>query len=254
MIIEQCAFKPLTRHSVPSHSHDCLEWHYVIAGNCGFDIGTDRLQIKAGDLFAIHPHSEHGVRMRKRSDWLLQYIVHAKCEHSGDHQLWKSWQQQTKHNKIMHIGSGRHGLFARLSNALSSQNTWQTKAASLHFEALLCDCLSNAPAVEDTHPYIQQCLRYMHQSLYEILSIDDLAAHIGINKSYLIRLFKQHIGQSPLQYFTHLKMMLAGQLLRDEKLQVQEVAERIGYQAAAHFSRVFKKWSGMSPQAFTNAQ
>ena len=240
MKLLNCEFKPLTKASVPSHVHQYIEWHYVIAGRCGFDVNERRLEIAVGDLFAVEPGAQHGVRMRKRDDWLLQYIAHVELESAEDQDLWAAWQEHMGSREVQSIGSGRHALFARLSHELKSADPWQQRAASHRFTALICSCLANETPVDDTHPHIQNCLRFMHQSLYEILSIDHLAEQVGLNKSYLIRLFKQHIGQAPLQYFSHLKMELAADLLRSENMSVQEVAERIGYQGPAHFSRLFK--------------
>ncbi len=253
MKLVTCDFKPLTKSSVPSHAHQCIEFHYVLAGRCGFDIGKRKLEISVGDLFAVESGAVHGVRMRKRDDWLLQYTMHVECENDQDQALWKAWRKQAGAKEIIAVGSGRHGLFARLSNEIKSGDRWRQQAASLRFTALLCDAVAHEAPVDDTHPHVQKCLRLMHQSLYELLSVDDLADALGLNKSYLIRLFKQHIGQAPLQYFTELKMQVAARLLRDENMPVQDVAERVGYQAAAHFSRMFKQWSGLSPAHYLTA-
>lgn len=249
MNLIDCSFRPLTRSSVPSHAHQVIEWHYVVAGRCGFDISERRLDIVTGDLFAVEPGAVHGVRIRRRDDWLLQYIVHAECVTAEDELLWRQWRKQAAGGAI-NVGSARHALFARLSNELQSPDRWRQRAASHRFSALLCDAIAREAPIDEAHPHVQRCLRLMHQSLHEILSLDEVAAELELNKSYLIRLFKQHIGQAPLQYFNDMKMQLAARLLRDGQHSVQEVSERIGYQAAAHFSRSFKRWSGISPSQY----
>jgi AraC-like DNA-binding protein len=254
MKLIECGFRPLTKSSVPGHAHQSIEWHYVIAGRCGFDIGSRRLEIATGDLFAVEPGAVHGVRIRRPDDWLLQYTMHASSESAEDDELWQHWKKQAGKKEVITIGTARHALFARLSNELRSRDQWRQRAASLRFTALLCDCIAREAPIDDTHPHVQKCLRLMHQSLYEILSIDALSTAVGLNKSYLIRLFKQHIGQAPLQYFNDMKTQLAARLLRDGEVSVQEVSERIGYQAAAHFSRSFKRWSGLSPATYARSR
>ena len=253
MRLISCGFRPLTKRSVPSHAHGTIEWHYVIAGRCGFDIAKRRLSIATGDLFAVEPGSVHGVRMRRSEDWLLQYTAQAELIDEADHRLWKAWQKTAGTSEVISVGSDRNELFARLTHEMQTRDSWRMLAASHRFTALLCDCIAKKAPVEDSHPHVQACLRIMHQSLYELLSVDALAEHVNLNKSYVIRLFKQHVGQAPLQYFTDMKMAMAARMLRDENLSVQDVSERIGYAAAAHFSRQFKRWSGMSPAHYVKA-
>ena len=252
MKLIKCDFKPLTKRSVPGHSHKTYEWHYVVAGRCGFDIDERRLSINTGDLFVVEPGTVHGVRMRRRGDWLLQYILQVEMTKS-DMPLLQAWLKEAGSSELMNVGSARHGLFARLHYDLNSHDPWLQAAATHRFSALLCESIARESPLDDAHPHIQACLRFMHQHLYELLSVDKLAAHLSLNKSYLIRLFKQHIGQAPLQYFTDMKMAVAARMLRDEKLPVQDVSDRIGYAAAAHFSRQFKQWSGMSPAHYVRA-
>ena len=252
MKIVKCEFKPLTKRSVASHTHDIHEWHYVVAGRCGFDINERRLSIQTGDLFVVEPGAVHGVRMRRSSDWLLQYILNVEMT-DEDMEMLQAWNQEAGQGEVLNVGSARHALFARLHNDVSARDFWRHEAATHRFSALLCDTIAREAPKDDVHPHIQACLRYMNQHLYELLSVDDLAVHSELNKSYLIRLFKQHIGQAPLQYFTEMKMAMAARMLRDEKLAVQVVSERIGYAAAAHFSRQFKQWSGMSPAHYVRA-
>jgi AraC-like DNA-binding protein len=63
-------------------------------------------------------------------------------------------------------------------------------------------------------------------------------------------LFRQVYGMSARQYRSLVKLKRAKTLLLDNEMSVQSVAERMGYSDTAHFSRQFKRWTGMSPIAY----
>jgi AraC-like DNA-binding protein len=60
----------------------------------------------------------------------------------------------------------------------------------------------------------------------------------------------QLIGQPPMQYLTNWRMQLASSRLRDTSAKLMEVAQDVGYESEAAFSRAFKRISGLSPGAW----
>ena len=250
----------MTRNTVPLHSHDCYEWHYVLAGDCSFRIGDDVFPIKRGDLFVIKPRQEHGVLMQSDQDWLLQYVVHCRAESREDKALMREWHQEFPHTANM--GNFRQRLFARLDNVTGldqnpddKRQAWALRSAEHSFRAMLYSLLARQIDTQGIGEYegedaVQKILTHMHGRLESMLRLDELADLVNLDKSYLSRLFKKQIGVAPLQHFTNLKMAYAAQILRSSSASVQEIAEDLGYEAGAHFSRLFKRWSGLSPGAF----
>lgn len=84
--------------------------------------------------------------------------------------------------------------------------------------------------------------------------IDDIAAELGISSSHCNRVFKQVFGQSPRAVLSQLVLHEAKLLLGNPKLSVQNIAVMLGYKDIAHFSRQFKRWSGMSPSRYRQEQ
>ncbi|GAA0546503.1 helix-turn-helix transcriptional regulator [Chitinophaga japonensis] len=83
-------------------------------------------------------------------------------------------------------------------------------------------------------------------------SIIDLARKAGINQMKLKRGFKALFGTTVFGYLSHLRMQKAKQLLLDEKMYVNEVAEKIGYKHPHHFTVAFKKKFGILPSELKN--
>jgi AraC-like DNA-binding protein len=77
---------------------------------------------------------------------------------------------------------------------------------------------------------------------------------LGYTAGHGNAVFRQVYGMSAQHYRSKLKLRRARHLLLDATLSVQEVGERLGYASSAHFSRQFKRWTGVSPLEFRQAQ
>lgn len=80
-----------------------------------------------------------------------------------------------------------------------------------------------------------------------------LAGHNGIASRSLQRRFKRATNYSPLQYQQYLRVQNARELLQNTNLNIQEVAELVGYVDASHFSQVFKKHTEQTPKDYRHA-
>ena len=70
---------------------------------------------------------------------------------------------------------------------------------------------------------------------------------MGLSRSALAERFTAFVGQPPMQYLTNWRMQLAANDLRSGTDGVATIADRVGYESEAAFSRAFKKAVGMSP-------
>jgi len=82
------------------------------------------------------------------------------------------------------------------------------------------------------------------------LCIKDLADAVYLTPSYLSGLFKRRTGTTINQYLTNLRIEQAKLLLRDNSLKLYHVADRVGYEDAAYFARIFKNQTGMTPSEY----
>jgi AraC-like DNA-binding protein len=97
-------------------------------------------------------------------------------------------------------------------------------------------------------PQIGAALGLMHHEPSRNWSVDTLAQAVSMSRSPFAAKFSALVGEPPLTYLTRWRMHLASSLLASERLNIGEVAERIGYQSDAAFSKAFKRHYGYSPQ------
>ncbi|MNH88465.1 Transcriptional activator NphR [compost metagenome] len=97
------------------------------------------------------------------------------------------------------------------------------------------------------HDPIYDLIRYMEGFYQTDISLALLAERSGLTPSYIIRLFKERIGVTPIQYLLELRMHSATCYLQLTDMSVQDIAETSGFPSIHYFSRMFKQRFGVSP-------
>ncbi|MEU8470173.1 AraC family transcriptional regulator [Streptomyces sp. NPDC029006] len=91
---------------------------------------------------------------------------------------------------------------------------------------------------------------YIHAHLAARITLEDLALQVSLSRYHFLRLFKQTTGMTPHQYLTQQRMEAAKHWLRTRKHPVGRIGQMCGYATAAHFSRAFRKYVGVSPSDY----
>lgn len=136
---------------------------------------------------------------------------------------------------------GACGILARLADALAASiiRAWVEGGcsdASGWVAALRC-------------PKIGRVIAAIHAQPQHDWSVPELAALIGVSRSRFAEAFSRTMGESPARYVAKIKMFQARQWISQEGLRITQVAERLGYDSEASFSRAFKRIIGHPPSA-----
>lgn len=103
------------------------------------------------------------------------------------------------------------------------------------------------------HQMVYTLHQYIAVHLSEDLSVNALAEKVYLNPVYLSRAYKQATGEKLSEYILVRRLERAKQLLQQPEKKISEIGYLIGLDSAAHFSRVFKKYTGLSPQEYREA-
>lgn len=98
--------------------------------------------------------------------------------------------------------------------------------------------------------YLAQAKNYIREHYAEPLTLSHIAKIVSVNPAYLSSRFAKHCGQNFLEYLTHYRVEKARELLKNTNLQIQEIAERVGYGDVAYFNRIFRRETGRTPGAY----
>lgn len=91
---------------------------------------------------------------------------------------------------------------------------------------------------------------YLSTNLYGNICLSDICSKFNISKSYLCKIFKENYGMGAVEYYIILKMNEAKKLIRTEKYTVSQISDMLSFSCIHHFSRSFKRFTGMSPNEY----
>lgn len=97
---------------------------------------------------------------------------------------------------------------------------------------------------------IQKFIKYIEENSYGSISVTKMSNNLGISRSYLDQLVREEFNTSPSNYIIELKMNKAKELLEQREMTVKEIANTVGYADQNYFSRIFKKFCGMTPTQY----
>ena len=97
-------------------------------------------------------------------------------------------------------------------------------------------------------------LSAMHERPSHGWTLDELAHVVNSSRSVVAERFQELVGQSPMQYLTQWRMLLASNLLRRSNVPLAQVAEEVGYLTDTAFSRAFRREFGLPPAAWRKSR
>ena len=81
--------------------------------------------------------------------------------------------------------------------------------------------------------------------------LEDIAAHVGMNRSAFCSFFKQQTGKTFITWLNEYRIEKACEMLSTGDIRVGEVAVAVGFESIPHFTRTFRQLKGMSPTQWT---
>ena len=102
-------------------------------------------------------------------------------------------------------------------------------------------------------PLVGRCLALMHERPAHGWTLESLAEGAFTSRSVLAERFTELVGVAPMQYLKRWRLAVAARLLCNERVNLVEVAEAVGYESEASFSRAFKGEYGVPPGAWRSS-
>ena len=94
---------------------------------------------------------------------------------------------------------------------------------------------------------VREAKAVLEQQAAKIVNMKRLAANFQLSEKHFRRVFKEHTGLSPYQYYLQVRIHRAKEMLLGTSFSIKEIAARLHFEMPFHFSAVFKKKTGMSP-------
>jgi AraC-like DNA-binding protein len=188
--------------------------------------------------------------------------VQFEVPHTADHPLAGArWRRTTKLAGIPDFKVGRLTAGSALAHLLehvvggfvrSTPPEWQARqlAGLILHELAAAERSTPHP---DSPPELERLKQYIEFHMAEPVSLCHLAEFARLSPATVGRLFRRHLGTTPVTWILRVKVERARLLLRTRRLTVAEVARAVGFADPYYFSKCFKKLTGQAPQAYRRA-
>ena len=145
-------------------------------------------------------------------------------------------------------------ILKRLINVTNVNSTDGTAEYVLIGELYLifADMINVSAVHSNEAAYMEEALRFIKENYQKFITVSDIANHLGIDRTYLFRLFKKEINVSPIDYLISLRIEKAKLLLVNTKKPVKEISQLIGYSSYTSFVRSFKNKCKLLPSEYRN--
>jgi signal transduction histidine kinase/DNA-binding LacI/PurR family transcriptional regulator/AraC-like DNA-binding protein len=149
-------------------------------------------------------------------------------------------------NKVMSLEDVKR-LEKHYRVVFQSKGIWSEAetASALHRALFGTDVLP-----PQTSALVKRAVAYLHENYSRSLSRWEIAEAVGVSEDYLSRVFSRELGLTPWDYLNRYRILQSKALLLNTAENIGNIAHQVGFKDQSYFSRVFRKATGHSPQAF----
>lgn len=259
--------------SYPWHHHYLFELLYCKEGIIKQTVGEEIFELTRGDWLLIKSGISHATENNSSYNYKF-FNLHFDLDNPFiREQLCRKNYVLIKRDEAKRIDLYEH--YNNLEKAIRNSNDEQTSKQDLAINQLTIQSLTLAiisiiikysETVEPLHKKVtyvdanpKNTTVFETELAHDIemklrnnptIKINEMALELGISRGRCTDIFTKVYGQSPRQYVSRLVLNHAKHLLVHSTLTMEEIAEKLEFQSASHFSRQFRRWTGMSPSSF----
>ena len=253
---EQCA----PAHSFGPAARNHYIFHYEISGT-GTLLADDEngnaitWQVKSGQGFMLFPGQVNTYIADSKLPWEYTWVefdglrareivttAGLSLNHPGYHASSKELRNQMMEEMLYLSRHPEESPFHLIGHLYLFLDYFMRSAATVR--------MNQSGKIRDF--YIKEALSYIEQNFQNNITIEDIAAFCGLNRSYFGKIFHDTIGKSPQEFLISYRMTKAAELLKLTSLSIADIGNAVGYPNQLHFSRAFKNVYGTSPRSWRN--
>ncbi|MBE6679761.1 MAG: AraC family transcriptional regulator [Ruminococcaceae bacterium] len=249
-----CAAYLVERNRVKNDTKSIYVLEYVISGKGYIECDGKKYTVQKGDFYFLNRLHSHLYYSDKedpyRKIWinaggrLLDGVVNAYGLTEG---------------AIVIPDSNTEKYFHRLRELLSdayldNSDDTMTECAKVMCEMIITAATEYRKVQRATVSTAERIKDYIDSGLSYNVTLDDIAQHFYLNKSYIISIFSEKYGYTPKQYILQRKMQAACSMLEENLYSIAEIADVLNFSSSQHFSSSFKKKMGISPDEYRHSK
>lgn len=226
--------------------------HYVLDGKGYYLVGEKRYDVSKGQGFLIEPEVSTFYQADEKEPWTYLWVGFGGTQakhflqdiglHSGQLIFQGNYGEELKQivfNMLKHTDS-------------TSSNLYYLQGMLYEFFSVLAKdtVIERASEISKENIYIEEAISYIRNYYANGISVEDIAVHLNLNRSYLYTLFKKNLNMTPKEFLTRFRISRAKEQLTLTDFSVENIAKSCGYRDTLVFSKAFKALVGLTPTAY----
>lgn len=226
--------------------------HYVTEGQGSFHFRSKVFLLSRGDMFLAYPHETISYQADPENPWTYCWVgfngldagtLLKQTDFSPESPVLHFENDDTPHALLTEIYACRGGrafemlqMTGKLYMFLSFLLRHSRRETRRRYQPGLS--------------HVRRACAFIANNFSSAITVEDVAAHVGVCRSRLYRAFQEHMEISPAQYLTRFRMEQACLLLTKSDLSIKAVAYSVGYEDPLYFSRRFREVMGSPPSEY----
>lgn len=230
------------------HTHNVYELLYIVNGDATHVIEDRKYKLKKGDLILIRPLHYHYIQIDSSANYERYNILFDPDRHGV-----KNFNLIPENIEIINLSGNKtaEDVFHRLDFYLKN-SSYETLLQFI--PPMLSELFLNLSIFPQEHseenftssPLITDALKYINDNLFTVQSVEEISKHLFVSESYLFRLFKSELHQTPKKYIMDKRLLCAQKMIADGEKPVA-VCDTCGFGDYTTFYRNYSTFFGHSP-------
>ncbi|GAE36286.1 AraC family transcriptional regulator [Halalkalibacter akibai] len=226
-------------------------FQYTLQGEGSIDIKGNTYSLLPGQAFMVQVPDEHCYYLPETSEgWEFIFLT---LRGQAASTCWEKITSQFGHILQIPLNSNLIQLVMNIYQQACDEDLIDQYYASSQAYAFIMECYRYSKQLRSSGHLPDSVLRAVHyiEMYYQLpLTIEDIANSANLSKYYIIRLFRETLNMTPIQYLQKIRLQQAIHLLRNSDLTIKDIAGKTGYSNDNYFNKVFRKVIGISPGDF----
>lgn len=238
-------------HMCPERFYPDHSLTFVLKGKGYYTIGGKTFSIQAGQCFAIFPDVPITYIADEKNPWeyifaiitgedvlrLIETLGLTKSSPAINYHITESVIYNL--NRMVKAGaySNRLGYDVLGFFILAVSEVVEQASRSIVYE-------------DPQHLYVEKSIAYMKTNYPYDISVSGIASYVGIEQSYLYRLFKKEQGVSLREWLVMYRLKKAVEMMADDSKSITSIAHSVGFYDLSHFTKAFKACYGETPKNY----
>ena len=244
------------------HDHDYTELAYILSGKGKYLVDGMEYDVEARDLVICNPGVMHTHIVSNAEEPTIEFIAGFTDFH------FKNMSQnsiETKDDVCIFNTNGelKQALMMHCYAMIAEKescNVGKYFMFKTHLMQMLLLIMRDIVSDEDHEQCkcsfesynknyaVKQILKYLNENYNKKISLEQIAHNMYLSPVYISKIFKEETGESPINYLIKIRLERACDILvKDDDSSIKSIANQVGYEDVYHFSKLFKKYYGISP-------